>query len=462
MSSQVGRHAFFLTYRTREWVELIQSLINDLALDRNNVRVFDVSLFTSPRQISLTESHLRRLLELPVDVLRPSQDATGNSLPHIEPIDSASFGQMQTYFQDDQPRDSRMLRRQLRKSTSLARNLCLEIHSNCQQLSLECGYVPNGRFPQEVAISMALRDLGAEVTYFEKSGSSPKHYFTANARVHDSSLDSATESTLPRKELRSLQENILIEKGAIEVDSMLEAYGLREDDYALFLSSSTDEIGAFSWLDADSQWTDQYEAFMSIANYLASKGVNSVLRVHPNLQNKSRRMRRREKARLRLLAQSCPSMTIILDWEAHNTHVLISGASYIVTSLSTTGLDASALGKCVWVTMHNSWSRFADVRLILSVADLNPTNMSRWDVDASAAAQRISALRKREREITPLASPSLFGRLLEKLTWVSFLEWSDRILLLRVKLPTGIASAVRGMMRRVRSSSRRRVVHSQA
>jgi hypothetical protein len=57
----------------------------------------------------------------------------------------------------------------------------------------------------------------------------------------------------------------------------------------------------------------------------------------------------------------------------------------VITEHSTIGMEASMMGKPVWVTEAAQWDHVADVKQILSPADFTKSTMDLWDVDPSGA-----------------------------------------------------------------------------
>jgi hypothetical protein len=85
-----------------------------------------------------------------------------------------------------------------------------------------------------------------------------------------------------------------------------------------------------------------------------------------------------------------PGLTV--HW--HNAHVnsyeLVKSANYVIVERSTIGLEASMLGKPVWVTQASQWDKTADVRQVLGPEQITSSTMDLWTADPYPA-QRFAA-----------------------------------------------------------------------
>lgn len=441
----------FLTYRTWTWAQVVRALIDDSGLDREVVRVIDVAKFTSPSQIAMGRSQLREILGVDVTFLEPgrgknkdsgSVDSPGHAKQVLlESID----GHLQTYFQDDVPPRHWIVK----LHASRVERMASQLHSivsakTAERFNVRKAYVPNGRFPSEVAIAEALRGLSVPLEFFELSATKTS-YFTSTMRIHEPVAETEQRSQLKADERITAQTQLLRSK-SVNPEILLNQKrpsSKSEEPLALFLTSSTDELGAYAWLDRNSVWQSQYEAFASVLDFLRHTETRFVLRIHPNLQLKSHNLRSREIKVVRNLASRYPDLEVIYDWDSRSTHQLIMSSSRVFTSLSTAGLESSALGKPVWVTMRNSWSDFVDVRHVEDRASINKENLEPWPVNPDPALARLNWLQDRNLDVPALLNQQPRKKILRKLRWLTSQSTVDLMLFAVAKPPLFVATVWR-------------------
>ena len=138
-----------------------------------------------------------------------------------------------------------------------------------------------------------------------------------------------------------------------------------DEPLAVFFASSFDEFLAFGPMWSIDEWGHRFEAFDEMMSLLEKKGVALVLRLHPNLGSKSRLYFRREVKQALVLKAAHPSLRIYWHNDAANSYDLVAKASYVIVERSTIGLEASLMGKPVWVTHATQWDQIADIRQVL-------------------------------------------------------------------------------------------------
>jgi hypothetical protein len=74
-----------------------------------------------------------------------------------------------------------------------------------------------------------------------------------------------------------------------------------------------------------------------------------------------------------------------------NSYALVEQADYVFVGRSTLGLEASCLGKSVWVTTSARYDQTADVRMLLSQADLDGADLSPWAVNPRGAQRFVAS-----------------------------------------------------------------------
>lgn len=138
----------------------------------------------------------------------------------------------------------------------------------------------------------------------------------------------------------------------------------------LFATSSSDETYSLdlNWNEAD--WSNQYEAFQFIWNKLKGRGLTPVLRVHPNLLNKSPSAAYSELKSIRRFQRENHEVVVVWPASPVSTYDLISYAEIVVVENSTVGLESSALGIPVICTNSSGYDLIADILTVHRREDL--------------------------------------------------------------------------------------------
>jgi len=123
---------------------------------------------------------------------------------------------------------------------------------------------------------------------------------------------------------------------------------------------------------------------------LEEKGVTLVLRLHPNLGSKSREYFLRETEEVLALKAKHPGLTIHWHNQPANSYDLIRTATYVIVERSTIGLEASVMGKPVWVTQASQWDMIADIRQVLKPSDITADAMALWKPSPVGAQKFVS------------------------------------------------------------------------
>lgn len=129
------------------------------------------------------------------------------------------------------------------------------------------------------------------------------------------------------------------------------SHGLRT--IALF-SSSPDEFLGLEFGDWGCAWTDQYHGFEALLARMPSN-CRFVLRLHPNLTNKSRLEYEHEISRARYLQAKFPKLTIIGPSAGASSYALVRSSELVVVSQSTLGLESVAMGIPTVSVMPTIW-----------------------------------------------------------------------------------------------------------
>jgi hypothetical protein len=145
---------------------------------------------------------------------------------------------------------------------------------------------------------------------------------------------------------------------------------------AVIYTSSPEEligVGA-SW--ENFGWENQYEAIRATVVRLEFLGFKVVIRIHPNIANKSWREFNRAMRAFRDL--SCP---VLLPYDQVNSYDLLESASIVVVWRSTIGLEASALGKPTYCLNPTRYDLTADVKTIHNAENLKEEVFPIYAVD---------------------------------------------------------------------------------
>jgi hypothetical protein len=406
-----------------DWLRLARRVEHDLRVQGHNSSYLDVSSFSWPRfgNLSTRKAHgflggkVVRLTQAP-----KSQVSDHNFEPNREAINSSTFSVLQ-HIGDTWM--SRKIRSKLRrKSEQLfeALTLFLSARDNVPDIVV----IPNGRFSHQAVVRIAFGQLPKKPSQFFYEMLEGK-LFLQSFQPHDrisrqkainaaeidlSACEAFVDSWLEERRRPGSKTN-KFSAGWVQSQENLPKAG------NLFLTSSTDEYWALGsqWHEAD--WADQYEAFDVILSKLESMGEeNSILRIHPNLLNKSIRFIRTEKKRIEWLAKRHPNLKVLGPKNPANTYSLMESARRVFVSISTAGLEASASGKPVWCVMSTNYDLVADVRRIHSAHAATDDHLQVWDVDSKKAKKFIGWMDKLPSlDESTLAQDQRTSRILEKL-----------------------------------------------
>lgn len=275
--------------------------------------------------------------------------------------------------------------------------------------------VPNGRVANQRAFIHAAKISGRKVLFYEIGRARNKAIYVGWHRIHDrvgtqQEALSATKDMSDERVLDVAHEWIARRrKPSSDINQFAKAWRksghpaqIRESTKtATFFSSSADEFSALGSEWNLQEWTDQYTAFDAIAGVLEKEGVRCRLRVHPNLTNKSRRHFWSEIKKIRTLSKAHPKLEVVWPTESVDSYELVEQSDYIVVARSTIGLEASAMGKCVWTTTPTRYDLIADIRKLWKSADVNEKALRLWNVNPVGAARFIAHLIDRDIPFTP-------------------------------------------------------------
>jgi hypothetical protein len=264
--------------------------------------------------------------------------------------------------------------------------------------------IPNGRTSRQKAARLVAERLGIEVLLYENGRATPSSYYLGTTQPHDriaSQKELLGGFPLPKgRALKEKAESWLADRMAIGGGTndfsqgwetlTTEVIPTSDSPTAVFFASSFDEFRAFGPMWSIDSWASQFEAFDSMMSILEEKGVTLVLRLHPNLGSKSREYFLRETEEVLALKAKHPGLTIHWHNQPANSYDLIRTATYVIVERSTIGLEASVMGKPVWVTQASQWDMMADIRQVLKPSDITADAMALWKPSPVGAQKFVS------------------------------------------------------------------------
>jgi len=268
---------------------------------------------------------------------------------------------------------NRHLTSQSQKVFSLATDLIRE-------LSATRVFVANERFAAQHATYLAARREGAKILFYAVSSTVDRGFLVEDYKGHDriKMQSRALEATsmLRDSELKNYSSDLLARiKGNNSFDSLWtkskNAWRGPRDSLALFATSSSDETYSLDLGWNEASWDDQYGAFEAIWGRLKLRDFNPVLRIHPNLLNKSPSAARREIKQIRRFESENPEFYIVWPASPVTTYDLISYSDVVVVENSTVGLEASAAGIPVICSNSCEYDIIADVVTVHGPEDLD-------------------------------------------------------------------------------------------
>jgi len=320
----------------------------------------------------------------------------------VEALEVALESELLTYFRVDQLADTRRvnsLRGRLRAGMV---QTYWALDDAWARNTPDLVLVPNGRTSRQKAARVVAAHYGIPVKLYENGRAQANSYYLGHTQPHDRLASQAElESTIGHlsvKEIETLAtqwlETRMSPSGGTNSFSGSWARGdtalSPSTKTAVFFASSFDEFLAFGPMWTIDSWAHQFDAFDRMMSILEAQGVSLVLRLHPNLGSKSRRYFLREVADIRALMARHPGLTVHWHNSSVNSYDLVHAADYVIVERSTIGLEASMLGKPVWVTQASQWDLTADIRQILRPEDLTVEAMQPWPVDI-LRAQKFAA-----------------------------------------------------------------------
>lgn len=249
--------------------------------------------------------------------------------------------------------------------------------------NIEVAYVVNGRFYGQQAAALPLNRLGIKIIYLEHS-EFPGRLFMRPYRPHDrvrfqrDALEQAKNLAAEQlrlysaewMELRKGPHSLTNPFGVLWKDGTVQKFVAKDKPIALFLTSSSDEFESLELDWKEASWASQYEAFEKIWTELSPKGFKPVIRVHPNLANKSIADAFREVKEVRSFLNRNPDFDCVDHASTVSTYDLLNMAEVVIVYNSTVGLEASLIGKRVICANSTWYDSCADVLKVHKIFQL--------------------------------------------------------------------------------------------
>ena len=310
-----------------------------------------------------------------------------------------------TYFRQETLSDDERYVRWMRKNLTQQALACYSaLHRWLSRNGPDLVVIPNGRTSRQKMARIAAEDLGIAVRFYENGRATKDSYYLGTTQPHDrvasqAEVDTLT-SDLSTSEISALAQSWLAERmnPTSGTNTFSSGWGdtpqpkdaAKSQQRAVFFSSSADEFLAFGAMWNIDQWSSQFQAFDMFMERLSDKGVDLILRIHPNLSGKSQKYFRATVAEIKGLKKKYPGLLIHWHNSPANSYDLAQSADYVIAERSTIALEANLMGKPVWINQAAQWDQIADVRQVLQPSDIETDDLTPWSVDASRAERFIA------------------------------------------------------------------------
>lgn len=428
---EFGKNVVLLSqWQYVKWLAVTTTVASSLRKTGRRVQILDISQYAFPR-VGSPQNSIALFLGVKPRIQRffnnlgftyaPLLDSCLRKSLRIpehraEMISNDVKAQAKSFFRDTAPNElswfyKKYLRINMKRSTRVYSNLRTFFESN----STSHCVIPNGRYSVQRAARYAAEDSGISLSYIEVG--TPNSFYWEAFPVHDRIASQKSFYTFlansnpkirkveysrwldPRMQTNSKVNDFTNLWESSSVNDL--ELGKIEGTINVFFTSSRDEFEALGkdWHLDD--WFDQYEAFNAIMQRLSKLDKKSVhvLRVHPNLMNKSPNHRRAESNRLDWIREFNSNLIIIPPEGNTNSYELMRLATRVFVANSTIGLEASALGKNVCTTAATYFDEVADVQRLWNPKSVNSLKLNYPEPNPVPARDFIAYLAMRERPL---------------------------------------------------------------
>lgn len=263
------------------------------------------------------------------------------------------------------------------------------------------GYVFNGRLPLTASVISVLEDRGLEFNFYEYAPPSYRIYlekFRSQSRVLTQRNVFNVLRDLSRDEIISEAKAYISERqnnstfNQFVTNTPIGNYRLRRNlnkRLAVIFTSSPDEIVGISDELDKSDLGSQAASIAKAVKRLEELNFEVIIRVHPNMINKSWRMYLRETLILSKLTR-----TVILPLDQVNSYELIKMATIVITCGSTIGLEAVAMSKPTYLIGSSFYDLLTDIRKLESNQDIEKCDFEPYTVEEKYTHHAIVALKR--------------------------------------------------------------------
>lgn len=393
----------FITWVSSEWSGIINRILDEVRDCGHELVVVDATKLSYPR-VSVNLARLLRKTQ--GQMIRPKlgslRMAKGPQIPgdtESRWLSESVRSELRTKYRGKLPKALGLLEDiEARIVKRKAWRLFLEC-SRAQSDRREVWIYPNGRYSFQRAILEAALGRGFPTLCYERSRFSGKAYLRPY-RVHDRErlqLDvkrfgGKVNRETVREVSRWVEQRADPKSG---VNPFATRFAQQSEDVshevgrkAVFFSSSRDELEGLGsqWTHFD--WSDQYEAFRSVGRELMRLGYICVLRLHPNLANKSARDVSEEIAEVLRLRDA--GFEIIGPHASTNSYDLVKSADVVVVSRSTIGIESLSSGVPLVVTSNSFYDELPGLLLVSEESNVSRIEdyLRTFDSDLAASSGR--------------------------------------------------------------------------
>lgn len=384
-SGSSSKIRIFIPWISSFFVAMIDRIISDASGCNHEIELVDVTNFSYPRWSLAVRNITGKMLVdefVSVRVLRRgpyglrSFQSRGDGPEWLSFSTSSELG---SKYKGELPRGLRWLRDQ---EYRIAMSASISLYTKLRELEIqpkEIWVYPNGRFSAHRAILEAAKHHGFKTLCYEASLFPGRFFFRTYPR-HDRLAGQKHFDVVGRQVAshRKVEVGEWLEQRALP-QSQTNPYALRfsSPDFSsgfgpksiIFFTSSKDEFIGLGEQWSRFGWDTQYQAFSAIGAELRSKGFKTILRIHPNLENKSFTDLATEFIAVSELKQE--GFHIIGPQESANSYQLASSSAAIVVSNSTIGIEALALGVPVLATANSYYDHLSSLIRVRRDSDLS-------------------------------------------------------------------------------------------
>lgn len=373
----------FVPWISNRFSAIIDGILRNISECNHKIELVDVTDFSYPRW-SVSVKEMVRKLPLSGSVAVKKLKRERHSLISVKEsfqtpkwLEVSTASELRTKYGGELKRSFSWLVQLENFLSSIAAMSLFRILVKVDIEPDEIWIYPNGRFANQRAIFEASELRGVRSFCYEASRF-PSKFYLRPYRSHDKfNLQTDFEVTKAQVSSRSKDavEKWIMDRSVPQSSINPFASKFKPADFdksnteniILFFTSSRDELIGLGEQWTQFGWENQYQAFSAIGRVMRPLGFKTVLRVHPNLVNKSSKELQREFLALYELRRE--GFQIIGPEDSANSYDLASRATAVVVSSSTIGIEALALGVPVIVTANSYYDNLPS--LILARRDSN-------------------------------------------------------------------------------------------